>query len=434
MPVRALSRDPTIPSPTRLGSRGASMWASGSSGGLPYPDGVGADALRVHVVTWNHNSRGARVDPGGLAELCPGGFDIYAFGSQEASAPHTPWEARLLETLGAGFFLVRSMALSQIHVVVFAAEALRARISDVRASVVSTGLFAGAIGNKGGVGVAFRVDARTSFCFVNAHFQAHHHNVHRRNEDFHRIQHELFSLVRVGDPDLGPLSRHHDLVRARDPVLAAAIESVGGGRETRGAGSAAAQPAPPSSGAATSTTSASSSSFSSSSSSSLPAPPTRSTARQGQRSSSGSSKRRAIIPLHLRFDRLFFFGDLNYRLDGNRAIVFKLIDDQLSDLLNPFFFFLFFSKLFISPPPRICRCRTDRIDAKYPNLPHIKTKKKTKTKKKQTITKTTTNQHSPQPPRCAARCRPAAARDGRAARIPRMDRGRGAQFCADVQV
>jgi hypothetical protein len=432
MPVRALSRDPTIPSPTRLGSRGASMWASGSSGGLPYPDGVGADALRVHVVTWNHNSRGARVDPGGLAELCPGGFDIYAFGSQEASAPHTPWEARLLETLGAGFFLVRSMALSQIHVVVFAAEALRARISDVRASVVSTGLFAGAIGNKGGVGVAFRVDARTSFCFVNAHFQAHHHNVHRRNEDFHRIQHELFSLVRVGDPDLGPLSRHHDLVRARDPVLAAAIESVGGGRETRGAGSAAAQPAPPSSGAATSTTSASSSSFSSSSSSSLPAPPTRSTARQGQRSSSGSSKRRAIIPLHLRFDRLFFFGDLNYRLDGNRAIVFKLIDDQLSDLLNPFFFFVS-SRNYLPPPRAYVGARPTDLMPNIPTSP-ISKHKKTKTKKKQTITKTTTNQHSPQPPRCAARCRPAAARDGRSARISRMDRGRGAQFCADVQV
>lgn len=49
---------------------------------------------------------------------------------------------------------------------------------------IGTG-YAGIFGNKGGVGIRFRIKNDT-FCFVNAHLNAHVHNVERRNNDYRR--------------------------------------------------------------------------------------------------------------------------------------------------------------------------------------------------------------------------------------------------------
>lgn len=64
----------------------------------------------------------------------------------------------------------------------FVAPPADSRVSSVYAR--------GQLGNKGGIGVTFRL-CDTTFLFVNAHLAAGQKAVRLRNQDFHRIQAEL---------------------------------------------------------------------------------------------------------------------------------------------------------------------------------------------------------------------------------------------------
>jgi phosphatidylinositol-bisphosphatase len=75
----------------------------------------------------------------------------------------------------------------------------RAAISEVTTEIMTTGIL-GVMGNKGAVATRFRFHDST-FCILNAHFNAHQQNVARRNQDYRDICTIIFNL-----PESGPMT------------------------------------------------------------------------------------------------------------------------------------------------------------------------------------------------------------------------------------
>ncbi|KAF4036989.1 putative DNase I-like protein [Phytophthora infestans] len=154
------------------------------------------DRLRVFCGTWNMHAKKPTDDLRLWIRL--NRYHIVAVGSEECvnsiakSVVFTSkksWEDQLRNTLGVDYILVASHALTAIHNVVFAHTSILPLLGSIQSDAVATGL-GNQLGNKGGVGIAFTV-GYTSFAFVNCHFDAHQRNVSKRNGNFHRINHEL---------------------------------------------------------------------------------------------------------------------------------------------------------------------------------------------------------------------------------------------------
>lgn len=204
-------------------------------------------SVRVWCLTWNQNNRDSTPSPPHLlSSLCPPGHDLYCFGVQEGDPSVARWEGLLSSSL-KDCVLIKSASVGPTRISLFAERTIASRISRSHVGSVSTGLLGGSIKNKGGVAVAIELDG-TKFCFVSAHFQAHHGNCEKRNEDYRRISGALF----------------HDLEWRNEEEDA-----------------------------------------------------------QPSRSS-----------VHRRFDRLFWIGDLNYRLEGNRKVVESLIESRQMEVLR----------------------------------------------------------------------------------------------------
>jgi endonuclease/exonuclease/phosphatase family metal-dependent hydrolase len=62
----------------------------------------------------------------------------------------------------------------------------------------------GTYGNKGGCACSLKIDEKTSFLFISAHFEAHDRNVELRNENYAAILSSLQNVLRCN-----PLSSHH---------------------------------------------------------------------------------------------------------------------------------------------------------------------------------------------------------------------------------
>ncbi|GBG24218.1 Inositol polyphosphate 5-phosphatase, putative [Hondaea fermentalgiana] len=121
-------------------------------------------------------------------------FDVYAIGTQECertiakSAVITRkkgWEQTLARFFGEGYAMLRSHTLQATHLIVFVRKELLPVLSNVGSAAVATG-YKDTFGNKGGVGVSFNL-GRTSFLFIASHFEAHQNRVKQRNDHFHRI-------------------------------------------------------------------------------------------------------------------------------------------------------------------------------------------------------------------------------------------------------
>lgn len=72
----------------------------------------------------------------------------------------------------------------------------RPAISEVATEIMTTGIL-GVMGNKGAVATRFRFHDST-FCILNAHFNAHQQNVARRNQDYRDICTIIFNIPEVG--------------------------------------------------------------------------------------------------------------------------------------------------------------------------------------------------------------------------------------------
>ncbi|KUF92122.1 hypothetical protein AM588_10003464 [Phytophthora nicotianae] len=239
--------------------------------------------LRVFCGTWNMHAKKPTDDLRLWIRLNK--YHIVAVGSEECvnsiakSVVFTSkktWEDQLRNTLGEDYILVASHALTAIHNVVFVHTSVLPLLGNIRSDAVATGL-GNQLGNKGGVGIAFTV-GYTSFAFVNCHFDAHQRNVSKRNGNFHRINHEL----KLSPSAATSLSLTNEMAVA--PLILGSPNSNG----LQGLGRTSVNRF------------------------SMP------TVVNGV--SAGSKRTVSEI-----FDRVFWYGDLNYRINGTRRMVDTLL-------------------------------------------------------------------------------------------------------------
>lgn len=238
-----------------------------------------SDRLRVFCGTWNMHAKKPRDDLRLWIRWQQ--YHIVAVGSEECvhsiakSVVFTSkkaWEDQLKAALGPEYVLVTSHALTAIHNVVFVHTSLVPLLGNIQSDAVATGL-GNQLGNKGGVGIAFTLGG-TSFAFVNCHFEAHQRNVARRNGNFHRINTELKLLP--GPPvSLPP-----------EPSSPLSLQTSG----LQGLGRTSVN----------------------------------------RFSVGGSTGLRAVSEV---FDRVFWYGDLNYRINGTRRMVDTLLVRNHYDVL-----------------------------------------------------------------------------------------------------
>ncbi|OWZ21598.1 Inositol polyphosphate 5-phosphatase [Phytophthora megakarya] len=240
--------------------------------------------LRVFCGTWNMHAKKPVDDLRLWIRLNK--YHIVAIGSEECVnsiaksvlfTSKKSWEDQLKSTVGEDYILVASHALTAIHNVVFVHSSVLPLLGNIQSDAVATGL-GNQLGNKGGVGIAFSVGT-TSFAFVNCHFEAHQRNVSRRNGNFHRINHEL---------KLSPT-----VAGAQSPMNPVAVAPTPGSpmNDLHGLG--------------------------------------RTSANRFSMGGASSSKR-TVSEL---FDRVFWYGDLNYRINGTRRMVDTLLLRNQYDVL-----------------------------------------------------------------------------------------------------
>eukprot|EP00936_MAST-01D_sp_MAST-1D-sp1_P002038 g2038.t1 len=152
--------------------------------------------VRVLAVTWNLHGQ---PPPEDLTTLLPRGkFHIYAIGTEECERSiavslifqrKKAWEAKLRSTLGPDYSMLMSHTLQAIHMIVYVHSALVPLIDNIESSAVATGI-GNALGNKGGIGISFRL-GNTSILFLNCHLASGQREVEARNEDALKVNTEL---------------------------------------------------------------------------------------------------------------------------------------------------------------------------------------------------------------------------------------------------
>uniref|UniRef100_A0A0G4IAE0 Inositol polyphosphate-related phosphatase domain-containing protein n=1 Tax=Chromera velia CCMP2878 TaxID=1169474 RepID=A0A0G4IAE0_9ALVE len=200
-------------------SAGGSLSASAAAGGAssrpsvsqpPSQNGGGGTPrgprLRVLVCTWNMHGKNPPKDCRKL--IRPDlSHDICVFGTAECERSirsslifqsKALWEKTIAEHLGPKYFMLISHTLQAIHLAIFVKSSLAFEIKDVKSAHVATGI-ANVIGNKGGIGVSFRV-RDSNFCFVTCHLQPHQglSALQKRNEMLSRILTELAPPLQGG--------------------------------------------------------------------------------------------------------------------------------------------------------------------------------------------------------------------------------------------
>lgn len=117
---------------------------------------------------------------------------------REMVSRSAPWNEALLQALNqrpdlVEYSLVASKQLVGLLLCIFVNKKHLNNVSEVQFTVVATGTL-GVMGNKGAVAIRFKFYDST-FCIINAHFNAHQTNVQRRNQDYHEIFNRIVFYV-----------------------------------------------------------------------------------------------------------------------------------------------------------------------------------------------------------------------------------------------
>jgi len=156
--------------------------------------------ISIFIGTWNVNGKLPDDEVEIKSWLQPErNFAIYAIGLQEIvdlSSPNTwmskpdveavgRWEKFITETISEKYILLEKKHLVGIALFIFIEKQLSDFVDDEVSHQVGVGLL-GVAGNKGGVGIRFKIYDST-LCFVNSHLAAHKNNHQGRNQDYARI-------------------------------------------------------------------------------------------------------------------------------------------------------------------------------------------------------------------------------------------------------
>ena len=257
----------------------------------------------IRLITWNLCARNPPAVDEITRTLIPKNkFHFYVIGTEECersiaqSAINTSkkkWEAYLQECLGENYIPLRSHTLQATHVIVFGHKAVAHLCSSFTSSAVATGI-GNTLGNKGGVLVSFKI-GNSSFAFVNAHLAAHQNAVKERNQNYHNISKGLAQFLdkknRVGSNVASSL----DSSNLADRSASTSVNS------------------------------------------SLDATISNSNISQenidNDRSSPAILNKKESLTLDQCADRVFFMGDLNYRIRGNYAAVLKLLELNMIEVM-----------------------------------------------------------------------------------------------------
>mgnify|MGYP003386500632 FL=1 len=177
----------------QMSPSGEALFASNSKGGGKSPS---LSSVSVACVTWNLSEslpkmqqcrflrqyRQHQIVVVGVQE-CQSVM-YHSFSARQLS-PLDIWLAMVKSLMGDPFTLVASRAMGAIHVCVFVREDVIGSISDVNTTFVPCGL-GNVMYNKGAVAVSLKCN-HTSFGFVCAHLAANQEKTVERNNDFHRI-------------------------------------------------------------------------------------------------------------------------------------------------------------------------------------------------------------------------------------------------------
>jgi hypothetical protein len=157
--------------------------------------------LLIRVVTWNQEAKEPPTPEILVKYLFPECmYHIIVVGTQECENTFAKsiifptkekWEATLKLSLGPEYDAIRSHSLQASHIIAFAHKSILPLISNVRSHAVPTGI-AETMGNKGGVGISMSIGDST-FAFLNAHLAAHHHQraTEHRVREFRKISKDM---------------------------------------------------------------------------------------------------------------------------------------------------------------------------------------------------------------------------------------------------
>ena len=163
-------------------------------------------------------------------------------------------------------------------------------MSDIKSIAVPTGL-GDKLGNKGGIALTFTLAESTSFCFVNAHLSAHQHATIRRTNEFRRISTHIVERILQKTNSEVSESASNSSRSSSDEDHHEDVDLTGDGD--------------------------------------ILMPEECYSSSDDLRTDSGPQ----LNPLIDVFDQVFWFGDLNFRINGTRECVDGMLDNHMFDAL-----------------------------------------------------------------------------------------------------
>ncbi|KAM3570973.1 hypothetical protein VYU27_006980 [Nannochloropsis oceanica] len=190
----------TVPVVGRTGRRGQGRRMEDRKNLPPPPT-----TLNISIVTWNMAERSPPLSDVSLVASAAqlNTSDLCILGVQEIEnlkprrhegSRSREWRRLILHSLGRTHTLLSLTKLGGMQLAVLAKKALLPHLSPLHVCEVPCGV-GNIIHNKGGQAALFRVGPHTSFLFINAHLAAHAHRVEDRNADVDRVMTELQNLL-----------------------------------------------------------------------------------------------------------------------------------------------------------------------------------------------------------------------------------------------
>jgi len=258
----------------------------------------------IRLVTWNLEAREPPTPEILARHLFPeSAYQVVVVGTQECEntfaksiivPSKVKWEALLQAALGTDYDVIRSHSLQASHIIVFGHKSIVHLISKVRSRAVPTGI-AEKMGNKGGVGVSLSIGEST-FIFINAHLAAHQHATQHRLREFSKISSDMTTKLWQRD-DIGASdsasSKYYECDCVDDNFDENLLDDGGITPDLPGM----LQPSSP--------------------------------YNDDTRIYNGPNTN----PLLNAFDKVFWFGDLNFRINGTREVVDGMLANHMHDAL-----------------------------------------------------------------------------------------------------